>query len=122
MAHTKSLRVVTPKIARAFFRHCKVLLCQDFLSQKEIAIQNKASIESWNFTIHCAAMVLVLNAKRRKIDAVSAATNKRRRRSVLNRTSISDSAGDGEDGQDKTSKRQRLSELEVRRVLVKRPI
>ena len=66
-AHVMSLKSVSPKIARAFFKHCKVPLCAQFPSQKEIALQKKTARKNLNTTVHYVAMVLVLNAKRRNI-------------------------------------------------------
>ena len=62
-----SLKSVSPDIARAFFKHCKVPLCNHFPSQKEIALAKKEAQNNLNTTVHCAAIVLMLNAKRRKL-------------------------------------------------------
>ena len=81
IAHTKSLQSVSPDISRAFFRHCKVPMCEHFPSQKEIARRTQASRQNLNFTIQCAAIVLVLNATRRRI--AEAVSKKRRCRMTV---------------------------------------
>ena len=59
ISHIQSLYSVTPEIARAYVKHCKVPLCSHFLSQNEIARRKKVYQECMNTIQICAAVLLL---------------------------------------------------------------
>ena len=61
IAHMRSLQCVTPEIARAFYKHCKVPLCDHFPSQKELEQQKKVYMDCICVLQICCVVLLLLD-------------------------------------------------------------